>query len=108
MTDKIVVLVTCGNRGEAEAIAHGLVEARLAACVNIVPGITSYYWWENKLTEDQEILLLIKTSRSRYGELEKEILRLHSYGVPEVIAVPVVEGAHNYLNWIEESLRPAQ
>ena len=105
MTDKIVVLVTCGNRKEAGKLAKSLVEKRLAACVNLLPGISSWYWWENKVTEDHEILLVIKSSRTKYAELEKEVLRLHSYAVPEVIALQIVDGSGNYLGWIEESLK---
>jgi len=105
MTDKIVVFVTAGNSDEAAAIARSLVEKRLAACVNVLPGVASWYWWEEKVTEDREVLLMIKTSRDRFDDLEKEVLRQHSYAVPEVIALPVVEGSKNYLNWIEESLK---
>ena len=105
MTDKIVVLVNCGNQKEAEELARSLVEKKLAACVNVLPGLVSWYWWENKLTQDQEIMLVIKSSREVFPELEKEIRRLHSYAVPEVIALPIVEGSANYLNWIEESLK---
>ena len=105
MTDKIVVLVTCGNREEAGKLAKSLVEKRLAACVNLLPGISSWYWWENTVTEDHEILLMIKSSRTKYAELEKEVLRLHSYAVPEVIALQIVDGSGNYLEWIEESLK---
>jgi periplasmic divalent cation tolerance protein len=81
------------------------VEKRLAACVNQIPGISSWYWWEDKVTEDQEVLLVMKSSRERFDELEKEVLRLHSYAIPEVIALPIVEGSKNYLNWIEDSLK---
>ena len=105
MTDKIVVLVTCGNREEAGKLAKSLVEKRLAACVNLLPGISSWYWWENTVTEYHEILLMIKSSRTKYAELEKEVLRLHSYAVPEVIALQIVDGSANYLGWIEESLK---
>src|SRR5262249_19201061 len=105
MTDKIVVLVNCGNKREAEGLAKSLVEKKLAACVNVLPGLVSWYWWENKLTQDQEIMLLIKSSREIFPELEKEIRRLHSYAVPEVIALPIVEGSLNYLTWIEQSMK---
>ena len=105
MTDKIVVFVNCANAKEADEIARSLVEKRLAACVNVLPGLTSWYWWENKLTQDQEILMVIKSSREMFGELEKEVLRLHSYAVPEVVALPIVEGSVNYLSWIEQSLK---
>lgn len=105
MTDKIVVFVTAGNSDEASALARTVVEKRLAACVNVLPGVTSWYWWEGKVTEDREVVLVIKTSRDRFDALEKEVLRQHSYAVPEIIALPVVEGSKNYLNWIEESLK---
>lgn len=108
MTDKIVVFVSCGNRTEAERLAKSLVEKRLAACVNLLPEISSWYWWENKVTQDQEILLLIKSSREKFAELEKEVLRLHSYAVPEVVALQIVEGSGDYLNWIESSLRSSE
>lgn len=105
MTDKIVVLVTVGNPQEGAQLARSLVEKRLAACVNLVPGISSWYWWEDKVTEDQELLLIMKSSREKFAELEKEVLRLHSYAVPEVIALQVVEGSKNYLDWVENSLK---
>jgi periplasmic divalent cation tolerance protein len=105
MTDKIVVFVTAGNSDEAAALARTVVEKRLAACVNVLPGVTSWYWWEGKVTEDREVVLVIKTSRDKFDALEKEVLRQHSYAVPEIIALPVVEGSKNYLNWIEESLK---
>ena len=104
MTDKIVVFVTCGKEEEAQEIANTLVEKRLAACVNIMPGVSSLYWWENKVTRDTEFLLIIKTSRSRYRELEREIQRLHSYSVPEIVALPIVEGSQEYLDWIGTSV----
>jgi len=105
MTDKIVIFVTVGNSKDAALLAKSLVEKRLAACVNLLPGVASWYWWEGKVTEDQEVLLMMKTSRDHFPALEKEILRVHSYAVPEVIALPIVEGSKNYLNWIEESLK---
>ena len=105
MTDKLVIFVTVGNSNEAATLAKSLVEKRLVACVNLLPGIASWYWWEGKVTEDQEVLLVMKTSRDKFVALEKEVLRLHSYAVPEVIALPIVEGSKNYLNWIEESVK---
>ena len=105
MTDKIVIFVTVGNSSDAALLAKSLVEKRLAACVNLVPGISSWYWWEGKVNEDQEVLLIMKTSRDKFAALEKEVLRLHSYAVPEIIAVQIVEGSKNYLSWIEESLK---
>jgi periplasmic divalent cation tolerance protein len=105
MTDKIVIFVAVGNSSDAALLAKSLVEKRLAACANLIPGISSWYWWEGRVNQDQEVLLMIKTSRDKFAALEKEVLRLHSYAVPEIIAVQIVEGSKNYLNWIEESLR---
>ena len=104
MTDKVVVLVNCSSLEEASRIGRQLVAKRLAACVNLVPGVRSWYWWEGKVVEDNEVMIMIKTSRERLAELEKEVVRLHSYAVPEVIALRVVDGSRNYLNWIEFSL----
>ena len=108
MTDKIVVFVAVGNSSDAALLAKSLVEKRLAACANLVPGISSWYWWEGKVNEDQEVLLMMKTSRDKFAALEKEVLRLHSYAVPEIVAIQIVEGSKNYLNWIEESLKEDQ
>ncbi len=105
MTDKIVIFVAVGNSSDAALLAKSLVEKRLVACVNLVPGVSSWYWWEGKVNQDQEVLLMMKTSRDKFAALEKEVLRLHSYAVPEIIAVQIVEGSKNYLNWIEESLK---
>jgi len=105
MTDKVVVMVTVGDSEEASHLAKAIVEKKLAACVNLLPGINSWYWWEGKVIEDQEVLLIMKTSRGKFAELQKEVERLHSYAVPEIIALPVVEGSTNYLSWIEESTR---
>lgn len=104
MTDKVVVLVNCSSLEEAGKIGRQLVAKRLAACVNLVPGVRSWYWWEGKVVEDNEVMVMIKTSRERVADLEKEVVRLHSYAVPEVIALQVVDGSQNYLNWIDSSL----
>jgi periplasmic divalent cation tolerance protein len=100
MTDKIVVLSTCGSREEAEKLAQALVEQRLAACVNVIPGVTSFYRWQGKLESSAEWLMLIKSSRERFEQLRLALEKAHSYDLPEVIALPIVDGAPNYLNWI--------
>jgi periplasmic divalent cation tolerance protein len=105
LTDKIVVLSTCDSHEGALKIARGLVERRLAACVNIVPGATSVYWWQGKLEEAAEWLLVIKSSRPLFDRLQAEIARLHSYEVPEVIALAVVDGSEKYLGWLDRELR---
>jgi len=103
MTDgneAIVVLVTAGSAESAEKIARALVEERLAACVNVIPGIRSIYRWQGRVADDAEWLLVAKTGRSRFAELEARVRALHSYEVPEVIMLPVVGGAADYLAWI--------
>jgi periplasmic divalent cation tolerance protein len=105
MTDKIVVLSTCASEAEAETLARSMVEQRLAACVNVIPRIRSYYRWKGALESAEEWLLLIKSSRDRFHELMAALEKAHSYEVPEVLALQVVDGAANYLNWIEVSLR---
>ncbi len=104
MTDKVVVLVTCGSNEEAERIARALVEARLAACVNILGPVRSIYRWEGKLNDDQEVLLLIKTSRALFDQVRHTVEKAHSYEVPEVICLPIIDGAPNYLNWLTDSV----
>ena len=101
MTDKIVVLTTAGSAEEADRIARGLVEKRLAACVNIVPGMRSIYRWKGAIEEGEELLLLIKTRRQLVDALEAELRKLHSYEIPEMIAIPIVDGLDKYLNWID-------
>src|ERR1700737_4845098 len=95
--DNIVVLVTCGSAREAGRIAHALVEARLAACVNILNApIRSVYRWKGKVEAAREFLLLIKTSRKHFDALCRTVTRLHSYDVPEMIALPIVAGSPAY------------
>jgi periplasmic divalent cation tolerance protein len=104
MTDKILVLSTCGTAEEAEKIAQDLVNQRLAACVNVVAGVRSFYQWEGALQDSQETLLLIKSTRELFPRLQAELTRLHSYEVPEIVALPVVDGAERYLAWIDAEL----
>lgn len=104
MTDKIVVLSTCASEEEAEKLARAMVEQHLAACVNVVPRVRSYYRWKGAVETGEECLLVIKSSRERMPELLACIEKEHSYEVAEAIALPVVDGAPNYLNWLQSSL----
>jgi periplasmic divalent cation tolerance protein len=104
MTDKRIVLSTAGSENEARKIARQLVERRLAACVNIVPRIESTYRWQGKLESHQEWLLLIKTSANRFDSVRDAIRELHSYELPECIAIAIEDGSSEYLDWIEQSL----
>jgi periplasmic divalent cation tolerance protein len=105
MTDKIVLVTTCESAAEADKIASALVENRLAACVNILPGVTSVYRWKGTVERASEIILLIKTSRPLLAQVRAEIERLHSYELPEVIALPIVDGSERYLEWLDQGLR---
>lgn len=101
MTDKCVVLVTCANGREAKRIARAVVEERLAACVNIVPGaVESIYRWKGKVESARETLLIIKTPKKYVAKLEAAVKRLHSYDVPEFIALPIETGSRAYLAWL--------
>jgi len=100
-----LVLTTCPNEEVAKNIALQLVTEKLAACVNIVPNITSIYCWQNEVHCDNEIQLLIKTSDAQFSDLSKEINRLHPYDVVEIIALNIQQGDKQYLNWISNSLK---
>jgi periplasmic divalent cation tolerance protein len=102
MTDKLLVLTTAGSEEEARKIAHTLVERKLAACVNIVPRIHSVYRWQGKIESADECLLIIKTARSREKEVEDTVRQLHSYTLPEHVALSIDDGNDAYLQWIEE------
>jgi periplasmic divalent cation tolerance protein len=102
MPDPIVVLVTCGSEEEALKIANALVEARLAACVSLIAPIRSIYRWEGKIWDEKEWLLIIKTQKQRFEAVEKKVKSLHSYSVPEIISLAIVEGSPSYLSWLEE------
>jgi periplasmic divalent cation tolerance protein len=102
MSNPIIVLVTCGSEEEAVKIAHSLVEERLAACVNLISPARSIYRWEGKIWDEREWILIIKTQKKRFEELEKKVKSLHSYSVPEIIGLPIVEGTPSYLKWLEE------
>lgn len=100
--ENIVVLITAQNEDEAARIARCLVESRLAACVNIIKGIRSIYSWQGKIEDNAEALMVVKTQRKLFDDLSKKVKELHSYTVPEIIAILMVEGSVDYLNWLKE------
>lgn len=100
----IVVLITFPSEGEARKITRVLVEENLLACGNIISGITSIYRWQGKIAEEPEALMVGKTKRSVFPRLEARVKSLHPYTVPEIIALPLVEGSSQYLSWINESV----
>ncbi|KAM6993416.1 divalent-cation tolerance protein CutA-like [Passerculus sandwichensis] len=98
--------VTCPNLSVATELARSLVQRRLAACVNVIPGVTSVYTWQGKLEEDSEVLLMIKTRSSRVPALSDFVRSHHPYEVPEVVALPVAQGNPPYLRWVRDSVPP--
>ena len=107
MTDKVVVLVTAANRRECRKIARQLVESKLAACVNITPAIQSIYRWEGKIADEREFLLVIKSARELFPEIQAAVSKLHSYATPEIICLPIIDGSENYLRWVSDSVKRA-
>ena len=102
-SDVVVVMVTCPNAAVARRLAAVVVKRRLAACVNLVSGIESTFWWKGKLERCREVLLLIKTTVRMFESLRQAVLQLHPYEVPEIIALPVVAGHRPYLRWLASS-----
>ena len=105
MTDKIVVFSACSTLDEARRIAKKLIEDHLAACVNVMPGVRSFFRWKGVIEEADECLLVIKSSRDVLDRLRLELEKAHTYEVPEVVAVPIVAGSPNYLNWLDNELK---
>ena len=103
----VVVLSTAPDEAVAAEVAGALVEAKLAACVNLVPGVRSLYWWDDKLQDDAEVLMICKTDASRLDELTAKLQRVHPYDCPEVVALPVAGGSADYLDWLRSVLGPA-
>ena len=104
--DAIIVLITVPTQDVGTAIAQALVEERLAACVNLVPGITSWFRWEGKVQAEPEVLLLVKSGRGLFEALAARVRSLNPYTVPEIIALPIVAGDQSYLSWIKDSTSP--
>jgi periplasmic divalent cation tolerance protein len=102
MTGYIVVYVTAPAEEEAEKIARALVENKLAACANIVKNMRSIYRWQGKIEDEAEVLMIVKTRKEHFAHIREMVKQLHSYSVPEIIALPIVEGSEDYLAWMRE------
>lgn len=100
--DNLVVFITASSEDEAAQISRALVEARLAGCVNIIKNIRSIYSWEGKIEDETEVLMIAKTPKNLFDPLMKKVKTLHSYKVPEIIAMPVVDGSEDYLDWLRQ------
>jgi periplasmic divalent cation tolerance protein len=104
--ESIVVLMTAASEDEGARLAKILVEARLAACVSLVPQARSFFWWEGKIDEQRETIMIAKTRREVLPQLIETVQKNHSYAVPEIIALPIIAGASNYLNWLAAEIKP--
>jgi periplasmic divalent cation tolerance protein len=104
MTDVVMIFCSCGTHDEALAIGRSLIEARLAACVNVLPSIHSIYRWQGNVETAQEVLLVIKTTQERSSAVRDRITQLHTYDTPEIIAVPITEGSDKYLAWLRDQV----
>ena len=101
---RIVILVTVKDKKEASKIGQGLLNAKLIACANIVGGIQSLFWWQGKIDSSKEVLLILKTKKILFKKIVSKVKALHSYQTPEIIALPIVDGSEDYLNWIDSSV----
>ena len=102
----IAIFITCATAQQARRIADSLLSKRLVACANIMPWIESKFWWNGKINKARETQLIVKTVAANFVKVEKEVKRLHSYEVPEVIALQIAAGSRDYLEWLEESVKP--
>ena len=103
-----IVIMTAPNKEEAVKIVRTLLEERLIACANIVDSVSSFFWWQEKIEEEKEVLVLMKSHESLFKKLSKRVNELHSYDIPEILALPVVEGSQSYLDWMKASLEPVK
>ena len=104
MSESIAVFITAANGGEATRLADLLVGSKLAACVQVLPGMESVYRWQGNIERAEEVLLIAKTTRAKFALLEREVRILHSYETPEIVALPIVDGSPAYLEWLSKSL----
>ncbi len=105
MPDYTVIFITTGSLDEAEKIGRALVEEKLVACSNIVSPIRSIYRWQGKICDDKEALMILKTKKELFKQIEKRVKALHSYDVPEVISMPIIEGSKEYLSWLNSETK---
>ncbi|MBD3290854.1 divalent cation tolerance protein CutA [candidate division KSB1 bacterium] len=101
----IIILITCSSADEAEKISAALLDEKLIACANIVPGIQSLFRWQGEMSKENEVLLILKSTAEKFEPVELAVQELHSYDTPEIIAIPIVKGSEKYLKWISDETR---
>ena len=104
----LIVLMTASNREEAVKIVRTLLEEKLIACANIIESVSSFFWWQGKIEEEKEVLAIMKSSEDLFKRLSERVTELHSYDVPEVLALPIVDGSQSYLDWLKDCLEPVK
>ena len=104
----LIVFMTASNREEAMKIVRTLLEERLIACGNIVDSVSSLFWWKGEIEEEKEVLVIMKSNEKLFKKLPKRVKELHSYDVPEILALPVVEGSQAYLEWMKDCFEPVK
>ena len=104
----IIVFMTASNKEEAEKIVRALLEERLIACANIIDHLSSFFWWQGKIEEEKEVLVIMKSNENLFKKLSKRVTELHSYDVPEILALPIVDGSSSYLEWLKNCLEPVK
>jgi len=104
LTGYVVLCMTFPSRAEAERVVQHLLEQRLVACANLVDAVMSHFWWQGKRDQAEEVLVMAKTSAEKYADVEKAVAHMHSYAVPEIIALPIIAGLPAYLEWIRDSV----
>jgi periplasmic divalent cation tolerance protein len=102
----IIVLMTASNKEEAIKIVRILLEEKLVACANMIEAVSSFYWWKGTIEEDKEVLVIMKSHKNLFQKISSRIIKLHSYDVPEILAIPIVDGSSSYLDWMKIYLEP--
>ncbi|MFQ5640221.1 MAG: divalent-cation tolerance protein CutA [bacterium] len=106
MSERIVVFVTCGSEEEAKKISRELLDAQLIACANVVPSVLSIFRWQGKIDEESEVLIVIKSVKTNLAQIVTKVKAMHSYDVPEIIAMPIIGGSDDYLRWVDNETMP--
>ena len=104
----LIIIMTAPNKEEAAKIVRTLLEERLIACANILDPVSSLFWWQGKIEEEKEVLVLMKSNQVLFKKLAKRVTELHSYDVPEILALPIVAGSQSYLDWMKACLEPVK
>jgi periplasmic divalent cation tolerance protein len=104
----LIVLMTTSNKEEAVRIVRTLLEERLIACANMIDPVSSFFWWKEKIEEEKEVLVIMKSNQEFFQKLSNKIKELHSYEIPEILALPIVEGSQSYLDWMKACLEPVK